>query len=520
MHVRYRDLLTVIARASDVGMARPEGSAELTALAAHRLSSLAGHPPETARSATYVGLLQFAGCTSDARAGASLTGDEMAMNEGIYGTVHHTEPAEMLAYLWRVSGEGQRSLPARLAHFGTFLSRLPGLLHTARAHCEVNDQMADRVALEGPARQALRDVFEGWNGSGVPRKLRGEVIALPARVATIAESIVPAHRIGGPAAIRDVVRRRAGRAFDPSLAALADQHAEALSEVLRVPSPGRALHELDLGAERHVDEALIDGLCQAVANFADLKCVHTRGDSTAIADLAVGASKLLRVPAAQRETLRRAALLHAVGRVGISVRIWEKRAPLDDAEWSKVRTHTLLTERVLHGTVLPADVVELASLSQERLDGRGYHRRLPPVALPVLARVLACASVFHALRASRPHRPARTPTEASALLRSEVERGRLCGNAAEAVIAASGERPRVAVVAPHGLTEREVEVLGLVAHGLTNKQIAAELGIRPKTAGNHVQNLFGKIGVSTRAAAAMYAMKVGLVPATQGAEQS
>ena len=511
MAIRYRDLLAIIARAADVGMARPEFSAELAAVASHRIALLAGCDGRQTRDAVYVSLLQFAGCTSDARASASLTGNEMSMNGAIYGKVHHTEPAEMLSFLWELSAEQSSGIAGRLARFATVLSRLPGLLHTASAHCEVNDMMAERMGLDEACRVALGHVFEGWNGSGAPDKLRGEAIARPARIAAIADVVVPAHRVGGSTAIREVARRRAGRAFDPALADLVARNADVLADALSIDSPARTLRELDLEDEPPVDDAAIDALCSAVADFADLKCLHTRGRSPAIANLATAAAQMLRMPLADRELLGRAALLHATGRVGISVTVWDKPGPLDDAEWAQVRTYTLLTERVLRGSEVLASEAELATLIQERLDGTGYHRRLPPVALSVSARVLAAATVFHSLSTPRPDRPAVSKSQAAEMLRGEVEAGRLCGNATEAVIAAAGELPKISVTAPRGLTEREVEVLGLIARGLTNRQIADALGIAHKTAGNHVQNVLGKIGVSTRAAAAMFAMRSGLV---------
>lgn len=511
MTVRTRDILTLVARAADVGMARPELTAELTALASHRIATLAGHTAGQTREATYVSLLRYGGCTSDAKAGASLIGNEIEMNRAIHGKVHHTEPSEMLAFLWEWSGDGGRGLPARLAQFATVLSRLPGMLHTAAAHCEVNDDVAKRLGLDASCREALRHGFEGWNGSGLPSKLRGPDIAIPARVAMIADELVPVHRIGGSEAIRDVALRRAGRAFDPTLASLVADHADELAELLSVPSPAAALGDLDLRDEPLADAGGIESLCEVMADFADLKCEHTRGSSRAVAALAVRAASMLRVPADQRDVLRRAALLHAVGRVGITVRIWTKPGPLHDAEWVQVRRHTLLTERVLRNSPFLAEEAELACVVQERLDGSGYHRRLPPAALTVVARVLAAADVFHALCSTRPHRDSLSPARAAEVLRSEVKAGRIAGDAAEAVIAAAGERPRFAVAAPRGLTEREVEVLRLMARGLTNKQIAEALGIARKTAGNHVQNVLGKVGVSTRAAAAMFAMQAGLV---------
>ena len=512
LSIRYRDVLAVIARASDVGMARPEDTAERTALAAHRIATLCGHAERDVRDAVYVSLLRFAGCTADAKASATLTGNEMTMNRDIFSRgMHHTEPREMLAFVWEFAGEDGRGLAARVARFAGVLSRLPGLLHTAAAHCEVNDVIAKRVGLDDATCRALEHAYEGWNGSGVPNKLRGEAIAVPARVASIADSVVPAHHLGGADAIREIALRRCGRAFDPAIAQIVVDNADEVTDALSVRSPTRALHELQLGTEPDVDANTIGALCEAIADFADLKCEFTRGHSSSVAALATAAATLLRVPPAQREVLRRAALLHNVGRVGVSVSIWNKPGPLDDAEWSEVRLHTLSTERVLRGCVVFGDEAELACLAQERLDGSGYHRRLPPAALSMSARILAAADVFHALCSTRPHRAGVSPSRAAELLRSEVEAGRLAGDAAEAVIAAAGERPRSAVSAPCGLTEREVEVLGLIATGKTNKEIADALGIARKTAGNHVQNVLGKVGVSTRAAAAMFAMRAGLV---------
>jgi HD-GYP domain-containing protein (c-di-GMP phosphodiesterase class II) len=279
---------------------------------------------------------------------------------------------------------------------------------------------------------------------------------------------------------------------------------------LDASSPAGALAALALVDEPIVDAAIIDATCEILADLSDLKCRFTRGHSAHVADLAVRAASLLRVPADARVTLRRAALLHDIGRVGVTAAIWDKAGALTDAETERVRSHTLATERILSNTPLLADAAELAALAHERLDGRGYHRRLPPIAVSVSARVLAAADVYQALRSERPQRAAFAAERATALLREEAQDGRLDGQAVEAVLAAAGERPAVRPQAPAGLTEREVQVLGLLARGLTNRQIATELDIAVKTAGNHVQSTLDKVGVRTRSAAAMFAMRHGL----------
>jgi len=163
----------------------------------------------------------------------------------------------------------------------------------------------------------------------------------------------------------------------------------------------------------------------------------------------------------------------------------------------------------IRGRSLPA----IAALAHERLDGGGYHRRLPSSAVPMAARLLAAADVYHAMTEVRPHRPALAPAQAAAELRREASAGRLDCDAVDAVLGAAGHQvaPTRAPY-PAGLSEREVQVLRVLARGRTNKEIAAHLDISVKTTGNHVQHTFEKIGVTTRAAAALFAMQNDLLP--------
>jgi DNA-binding NarL/FixJ family response regulator len=149
---------------------------------------------------------------------------------------------------------------------------------------------------------------------------------------------------------------------------------------------------------------------------------------------------------------------------------------------------------------------------RERLDGSGYPRGLSGGAISVPARVLGAADAYQAMREPRPYRPARSASDAMAELRAEVRAGRLDGAAVDAVLDAAGHRVPRRRTAAAGLTAREVEVLILLARGMSNKQVAARLVITPKTAGNHVEHIYAKIGASSRAAAAMFAVQHGLLP--------
>jgi HD-GYP domain-containing protein (c-di-GMP phosphodiesterase class II) len=194
----------------------------------------------------------------------------------------------------------------------------------------------------------------------------------------------------------------------------------------------------------------------------------------------------------------------------VPARVWQKPGPLTADEWERVRLHAYHTERVLSRSAFLATLAAVASAHHERLDGSGYHRGAAGAALTRPARVLAAADAYHAMTEPRPHRQPLSPKLATEALGGEARAGRLDAEAVTAVLDASGQRvPRIA--RPAGLTEREAEVVGLLARGLQTKQLARALGISVKTADSHVQNAYRKIGVSTRAAATLFAMQHGLL---------
>jgi HD-GYP domain-containing protein (c-di-GMP phosphodiesterase class II) len=250
---------------------------------------------------------------------------------------------------------------------------------------------------------------------------------------------------------------------------------------------------------------------QAFADYADLKSPHTVGHSRAVANLVADAARGLGFPETEVNEVQRAALIHDIGALGVPNNIWDKPSSFSPAEWERVRLHPYLAERTLARPKQLASLGALAALHHERLDGSGYPRGLAGPGLSPLARLLAVADVYHALIEPRPHRPALTSTEAERAVRGEVIAGRLDGYAVNAVLTAAGHRVRRRAEQPAGLTRRELEVLNLLARGHTNRAIAGRLDISDKTVGNHVEHLYAKIGVSTRAGACLFAARHGLV---------
>jgi HD-GYP domain-containing protein (c-di-GMP phosphodiesterase class II) len=313
----------------------------------------------------------------------------------------------------------------------------------------------------------------------------------------------------GPDAAEAAVAGRAGGAYDPDVAALAPGVLGALpagsvwDAVAHAPEGGAPLRGEGL-----------DRACRATAYFADLKSTHTLEHSTGVADLAEAAGWRLGFAEEDVTALRHAALLHDLGRVGVSTGTWDRPGPLSESEWERVRLHPYYTQRALARAEGLGPLVGIAAGHHERLDGSGYPSGTAAAQLSAPARVLAAADAFHAMGESRAHRVALEPAAAADELEREARAGKLDAEAVAAVLAAAGERRSAAAVQrdwPAGLTAREVEVLRLIARGSSNRAAAAELGVSPKTVGHHVQHVYSKAGVSTRAGAALFAMEHGLL---------
>ena len=230
------------------------------------------------------------------------------------------------------------------------------------------------------------------------------------------------------------------------------------------------------------------------------------------AELAAEAGTRLGLGEADVRLIRRAGLVHGLGRLGVSNAILDKRGPLGAGEWERVRLQPYLTDRMLRQSETLAPVARIAVQHRERLDRSGYPRGLWGAGISREARILAAADAYQAMREPRPHRRERSAEDAAAELRGDVKAGRHDADAVEAVLGAAGHRVPRRREGPAGLTPREVEVLRLLARGLSNKEIAERLVISPKTVANHAEHIYAKIDASSRAAAGLFAMQQGLLP--------
>jgi HD-GYP domain-containing protein (c-di-GMP phosphodiesterase class II) len=369
-----------------------------------------------------------------------------------------------------------------------------------------------RLGLGAVVRDALQQVFERWDGKGAPARLAGEQIAVPARIVVLADVLETFRRLGGVEAAVEVARGRAGGAFDPALAEHVCANADTLLGGLDEATGWDAAIAAEPALAGRLSELELDSALEAVADFADLKSPYTTGHSRGVAERAAGAARLAGMGEPAAVDLGRAGLLHDIGRIGVPNTIWDKPGPLSDTEMERVRMHPYLTQRTFSRSPRLARLAEVAAEHHERLDGSGYPRALRGGALSPEARILAAADAYQAMTEPRPHRPARAPDDIAKQLRVEVAAGRLDADAVDAVLGAAGHHVARRRDGPAGLTRREVEVLRMVARGLSNRAIAERLVVSPRTVGHHVQHIYRKIGCSTRAAASLFAMQHGLLP--------
>ena len=503
MGVRQAEILACLSLAIDLGFGLPAEWMQTSAVAGVRLAAAAGLSPEVQRTTYFLSLISHIGCTTTALNDAMAMGDERDQI-GLF-MANYDDGREIMRILARDVGRGL-PLVERARTLGRFVTFMVGGGRQTNHsnHCEGGEILATRLGLGPEVGRAMWHVYEYWNGKGGPNGLSGTDIDIAARVMHIASTAAHFHAEGGPELAAEVIRQRSGGMFDPDLCrVLLDDPA-----IVRLPdgrSAFAAALEAEPGTKRLLAGPDLRLALEAIADFVDQKTPATLGHSRRVADLAAMAAQHAGLPAADAEFLRQAGLIHDTGRVGVSARLLVKTGPLTTAEWEKIRLHPYLTERVFAASPSFAPVARLAACHHERLDGSGYHRGLLAPELAASARILAAANAYAALTEVRPHRPKHTPAEAARALLAAVQAGQHDRRTADAVLAAAGEPVATRRGSAVALSDREVEVLRLVARQHTNKSIARALGISPKTVEHHVSHIFDKTGCTTRTGAALFA---------------
>ncbi|MGH1342391.1 MAG: HD domain-containing phosphohydrolase [Nannocystales bacterium] len=494
------EVLASLSLAADSANGVPEETSLRTCLVAHHIAAALGLSPEVRGATWFAALLRFLGCTAFAHEEYVAFGNDDVSVRSRFSGIDYERVRDVLPAAWNALGEGN----FRAARMGRMLVSA-GRTHQALATsaCAVGERLAHRLKLPEESRLALAQLHERWDGRGAPQGLRETELAEATRILHAACVIEATHRMqGADAALEEVFRRRRGH-LDPDVVAAAEKAWSSIAVALGQAS----VWDLALGC-RPADTPApsLAAVCEVFADFVDLKLPHALGHGRRVSSLASGAAKVLGLGEDVVSRLAIAGLVHNLGHVGIGNHVWESRVPWTSAQRQLVERHPQHGAQALGRAQLFADVRPLVALHHERCDGSGYPNGLTLRALPVEVRVLAAADVAVALSQRRPHRGGLGESKVAEVLEAEALAGRLDGRAVAAVLEAAGLAARGL---PELLSAREAQVLELLTLGESNKAIAQALGISAKTVQHHVHSVYQKAGVSSRAAAALWAVERG-----------
>jgi putative nucleotidyltransferase with HDIG domain len=507
---RLAELIAALSLGVDLGFDQPMEHVLRQTVIALRLGDLLELPEAERPTLYYSSLLVNVACHADAHEQAKWFGDDIALKS----TKYRHDLRSLRGMVAGLSSLGAGNPPLHRLRVGLAFA-FGGhreLDESVEQHARLATRFAARLGLDDSIQAAVMASYERWDGRGWPFGLRGEAIPQAARICQFAEYVEVAHRLVGPAGALELARERSGLQFDPELSALLQRHAaDVFAGLESTPTWDVVIRsEPSLGPSLHGEE--LEAALGAIADFVDLKSPYTLGHSRAVAELAAAAAEKLGLPEDEVTLVRRAGLLHDLGRMGVSNAIWDKKGPLGVGEQERIRFYPYLTERILRQSDALAPVCAIAVQHRERLDGSGYPRGLTAGSLSLAARTLAVADAYQTWREPRPHRAELTPTAIATRLTNESRAGRLDADAVEAVLAAAGYRVEPRHSRPAGLSPREIEILRLIARGLSSREIAGRLTLSPKTVRNHTERIYAKTGAANRVTASLFAVEHGLLP--------
>lgn len=448
--VRLADLVSALSYALDLTEGQPMGHAQRACVWGMRIAECIGMPYAQRADLYYALLLKDAGCGSDAtRLHQILNCDEV--RPGLSGRF-----LDWSSISWRALLAALDRLSLGHAVFHRLLTRsrtgAPGLRQQREVVLARGYRGASIVRKMGfpeATATAILELDEHWDGGGEPAGLRRHDITVLARILSLAQTLEVFHRQGGLGSALAVARERSGAWFDPDLVRAVHLVAQqplfefeldnALETSVRLAPDSR---------ETPITEERVEIICEAFADVVDAKSPYTYQHSHRVTAAAVEIAQDLQLPASQVTLIRRAALLHDLGKLSVPSFILEKPGPLTPVEWKVVRAHPYHSHQILSRIPGFEQIAEVAGAHHERLDGSGYHRGFHAHDLPLPARILAVADVYDALAAERPYRPALPPHEVYGLLRRQAPHA-LDGVCVESVVGLKGLAPVLPV--PEGL---------------------------------------------------------------------
>lgn len=407
--VPVMDVIAGLSRALDITEGHPRGHAARSCLVGMAIAAELGLS-ETERSDLFHALLlKDAGCSSNAaRLHQLIGGDDQAAKRARWVTDWRRWP-EKIRYGLEYAGRGERPWQrvVRIARVALVGERTERELFQIR--CDRGAAIALDIGLSPATAAAIRWMDEHWDGGGQFEGLAGDRIPLLAQIIGLAQVMEIYWEQDGLEAARQVVRARRRRWFSPALAdlglALCDRRH--FWRRLGAVDPLTLLHEVaPAPAMVHAEAGRLDRVVEAFAGVIDAKSPYTHDHSRRVGDYAVAAARRLGFTADRLTRLRRAALLHDIGKLGIPDMILLKPGPLTEAEWEIMRRHPQYARDMLWPIAYLRPAVDIPYCHHEKWDGTGYPRGLAGETIPLAARIFAVVDVWDALRSDRPYRPA------------------------------------------------------------------------------------------------------------------
>jgi HD-GYP domain-containing protein (c-di-GMP phosphodiesterase class II) len=427
--------ISALSFALDITEGQPMGHAVRSCLIGMRIAEEIGFPVAQRRALYYALLLKDAGCSSNAAKIASL-----------FKADDHVLKHDVKTIDWTSKGQSLIYVACHAAPNGSLLDKAKQILVLLRAgdkgarqlvetRCERGANIVRMLDFPEESSQAILALDEHWDGRGHPLGARGEEIPLSGRIMGLAQTVEVFFCTSGVSGVYEMIFRRRGTWFDPDLvdAMVSFRNDTAFWERLGADDVQDQVTQLEPDEQTlRLDDARLDRVAQAFAYIIDAKSPWTYNHSTGVAEIAFGIGIRLGLPATTLRDLKRAALLHDVGKLGVSSLILDKPGKLTDDEYAQMRRHSGYTQEILGRVEALRHVSELACSHHERLDGMGYHRRLNAEDLSIAARVLPAADIYQALSADRPYRAGMPPDQALGIMRKDVGCG-LCPRVFEAL---------------------------------------------------------------------------------------
>ena len=424
--IRLSEIVSGLSVALDITQGNAQGHSMRTALVGMRLAEELRLPAEDCSALFYAMLLKDLGCSSNAAKIAYLFGADDRSVKRSARLIDWTKARETFRHCWRHCAAGGSTIDkvlkvAAIARLGS-----EGGRKIAEIRCERGANIARMLQLPEATAAAIYDLDEHWNGRGNPRGARGREISMLGRICCLAQTVEVFFSVHGLGAAMDVAQARRCEWFDPDLVDTLMAFKRDTSFWSRLKSSNLMIELSHWEPEDAIvlaDEVCLDRVAEAFASVVDAKSPWTYQHSTRVADIAVGIARQFGCAADIERDLRRAALLHDIGKLGVSNLILDKPERPTDAEFEQIRRHPDYTQQILERVEAFQGLANVASAHHERLDGTGYHRRLNGNSLPWLARVLTVADIAEAMSARRPYREAWPWEKIRDVMRLDAGRG-------------------------------------------------------------------------------------------------